>query len=95
MGAAVGVLLDSLLLFTEVLLSDFWSGSPLSRETFPPAFPAEKLGARLGGCVEGRLQLSLSEAEGDSLVDGVIEPVVEDDAFFIGGELPFKESFSR
>lgn len=51
-----------------------------------PALPAEKLGARLGGCVDGKLQLSLSEAEGESLSDGEMEPVVEEEVFcFVWG----------
>ena len=45
------------------------------------------LGALLGGWVEGRLQLSLSEAESESLLDGVIEPVVEEESRLIGEEL--------
>jgi hypothetical protein len=48
-----------------------------------PAFPVEKLGARLGwrlgGAVEGLLQqLPLSEGEGESLRVGELEPVVEE-----------------
>lgn len=56
---------------------------PLS---LPPDTPDDILGALLGGWVEGRLQLSLSEAESEPLLDGVIEPVVEDESRLMGGE---------
>lgn len=56
--------------------------------TFPPDLPAEKLegrlvgllGARLLGCVLGRLKFELAYSEGDlePLVEGDMEPVVED-----------------
>lgn len=51
---------------------------------FAPETPADMLGARLGGCVEGTLQLSHSEAEGESLEEGVIEPVVEEPRWTAG-----------
>ena len=38
------------------------------------------LGARLGGWVDGTLQLSHSEGEGDSLEGGVMEPAVEEES---------------
>ena len=44
--------------------------------------------------MEGTLQLSHSEAEGDSLEEGVMEPVVEDDVCFMRGVLPFMASLS-
>lgn len=52
--------------------------------SLPPETPDDMLGALLGGWVEGRLQLSLSEADSESLLDGVIEPVVEDESRWIG-----------
>lgn len=54
--------------------------------SLPPETPEDILGALLGGWVEGRLQLSLSEAESEPLLDGVIEPVVEDESRWMGRE---------
>ena len=48
--------------------------------SFPPETPADMLGARLGGWVDGTLQLSHSDGEGDPLDGGVMEPVVEDES---------------
>ena len=46
-----------------------------------PETPADMLGALLGGCVDGTLQLSESEGEAESLeVEEVMEPVVEDES---------------
>ena len=50
-----------------------------------PETPADMLGARLGGWVDGTLQLSHSDGEGDSLEEGVIEPVVEDESCLTWG----------
>ena len=61
--------------------------------SLPPETPDDMLGALLGGWVEGRLQLSLSEADRESLLDVVIEPVVEDESRLMGGE--FNTSFSE
>jgi hypothetical protein len=55
--------------------------------TFPPETPADILGARLGallgawlgGLVDGALQISLSEGDGDSRMDGGPEHKVEVD----------------
>lgn len=91
-----GVLLDPLSFFDGVLdavLPECIS-STFSAMSLPPDLPPEKLGARLGGCVEGKLQLSLSDAEGDSLEDGVIEPVVDDDVSCFVCELPLMSCWS-
>ena len=45
--------------------------------------------------MEGTLQLSHSEAEGDSLEEVVIDPVVEDDVCFMRGVPPFIASLSN
>ena len=45
-----------------------------------PETPADMLAALLGGCVEGTLQLSHSEMDGEPLVDGVMEPLVEEES---------------
>ena len=76
-----GALCESLSFFDGVLGAELpeCMSSTFSAMSLPPDTPPEKLGARLGGCVDGKLQLSLSDAEGESLEDGVIEPVVEDD----------------
>ena len=50
-----------------------------------PDTPADILGARLGGWVDGTLQLSHSEGEGDSLEDGVMDPVVEEESCLMCG----------
>lgn len=52
--------------------------------TFPPDVPADTLGARLGGCVDGTLQLSPSEVEGDSLEDDVMEPLAREPDLALG-----------
>lgn len=45
--------------------------------------------------MEGTLQLSHSEAEGDSLEEGVIEPVVEEELCLRWGATPFMVSLSN
>lgn len=43
------------------------------------------LAARLGGCVEGTLQLSpSSELDGDSLDEGVMEPLLKESGLVRG-----------
>ena len=69
------------------------AASTFSGATLPPDFPAEKLAERLGGCVDGRLQLSSSEPEGESLDTGVMEPVVEEDvSCLVWGTPPLTET---
>lgn len=48
--------------------------------SFPPETPADMLAARLGGWVDGTLQLSHSEGDGEPLEEGLMEPVVDDES---------------
>lgn len=90
-GVAVGVLLTSSLDLVAALRGIAGACdarcSALSETTFPPDLPKEKLAARLGGCVDGRLHASLSDSEGEPLVGGVIEPVVEEEVCWWGTPL--------